>query len=414
MATKLKNLHLRKVDVVDEGANPRADIALKKSRTPQMEDPADGAKQENLVKRFFAWLRKEGSEEDVKDVQKAMSFADSLTCASMDAVMDEVFDVVYALRSSLNSILCESEITPAGKASAMAESVNQFTDAMQGLIPLWAQQKLALKDMVNAQAENADSAEVALMKSDQARLAGKIEKAKAAKKGELEDMIKIDKSKMTPEERAAYDELVKKYAVGEPDEPKAEPTVAKAKTSKADPDPEEDEVDDDDIDGGETVPKKKTTTQKSASAPADNDIYKGLNPAVKAELEDLKKFRAEMELQQLVAVAKKYEVIGKKPEELAKSLKVMKDAGGTAYADMIATLDEMVAMQEASGIMGEIGKSGHGNPAQMGGSEAVAKATSIAKSYLEKDPSMGFPAALAKAWEDNPDLMDAYESEAGF
>lgn len=412
MATKLKNLHLRKVDVVDEGANPRADIALKKSRTPQMEDPADGAKQENLVKRFFAWLRKEGTEQDVKDVQKAMSFADSLTCASMDAVMDEVFDVVYALRSSLNSILCESESTPAGKAAAMAESVNQFTDAMQGLIPLWAQQKLALKDMVNAQAESADSAEVALMKSDQARLAGKIEKAKAAKKGEPEDMIKIDKSKMTPEERAAYEELVKKYAVGDPDESKAEPTVVKAKTSKADP--EGDDVEEDDIDDEETVPKKKTPAKKSVSADAESDIYKGLNPTVKAELEDMKKFRAEMEMQQLVAVAKKYEVIGKKPEELAKSLKVMKDAGGTAYADMIATLDEMVAMQEASGIMGEIGKSGHGNPSQMGGSEAVAKATSIAKGYLEKDPSMGFPAALAKAWEDNPDLMDAYESEAGF
>ena len=412
MATKLKNLHLRKVDVVDEGANPRADIALKKSRTPQMEDPADGKQQENLVKRFFAWLRKEGSEQDVKDVQKAMSFTDSLTCASMDAVMDEVFDVVYALRSSLNSILCESESTPAGKASAMAESVNQFTDAMQGLIPLWAQQKLALKDMVNAQAESADSAEVALMKSDQARLAGKIEKAKAKKKGEPEDMIKIDKSKMTPEERAAYEELVKKYAVGDPDESKAEPTVAKAKTSKADP--EGDDGEEDDIDDEETVPKKKTPAKKSVSADAESDIYKGLNPTVKAELEDLKKFRAEMEMQQLVTVAKKYEVIGKKPEELAKSLKVIKDAGGTAYADMIATLDEMVAMQEASGIMGELGKSGHGNPAQMGGSDAVAKATSIAKGYLEKDPSMGFPAALAKAWEDNPDLMDAYESEAGF
>ena len=412
MATKLKNLHLRKVDVVDEGANPRADIALKKSRTPQMEDPADGKQQENLVKRFFAWLRKEGTEQDVKDVQKAMSFTDSLTRASMDAVMDEVFDVVYALRSSLNSILCESESTPAGKATAMGESVNQFTDAMQGLIPLWAQQKLALKDMVNAQAESADSAEVALMKSDQARLAGKIEKAKASKKGEPEDMIKIDKSKMTPEERAAYEELVKKYAVGDPDESKAEPTVAKAKTSKADP--EGDDVEEDDIDDEETAPKKKTPAKKSVSADAESDIYKGLNPTVKAELEDLKKFRAEMEMQQLVTVAKKYEVIGKKPEELAKSLKVMKDAGGTAYADMIATLDEMVAMQEASGIMGEIGKSGHGNPAQMGGSDAVAKATSIAKGYLEKDPSMGFPAALAKAWEDNPDLMDAYESEAGF
>ena len=32
-------------------------------------------------------------------------------------------------------------------------------------------------------------------------------------KGELEDMLKINKSKMTAEERTAYDELIKKYAV---------------------------------------------------------------------------------------------------------------------------------------------------------------------------------------------------------
>ena len=405
MATKLKNLHLRKVDVVDEGANPRADIALKKSRDPQVDEPADSTKQENLIKRFFAWLRNEGAE---SDVEKGMSFNDELTCTSMEAVMDEVFDVVYALRSSLNSILCDGGTTPAGKASAMAESVNQFTEAMQGLIPIWAQQKLALKDMVT---EKADNAEVALMKSDQARLADKIEKAKAAKKGEPEDMIKIDKSKMTPEERAAYEELVKKYAVDAPEE-KEEPAVAKAKakTSKADPDGD---VDEEDIDEEEQA-EKKTSTKKSVSAPAEEGIYKGLDPAVKAELEELKKFRAEMELQQLIAVAKKYEVIGKKPEELAKSLKVMKDAGGTAYADMIATLDEMVAMQDASGIMSEIGKSGHGNTGKAGESEAVAKATSIAKSYMEKDPSLNFPAAIAKAWEDNPDLMDAYEAEEGF
>ena len=401
----MKNLHLRKVDVVDEGANPRADIALKKSRDPQEDEPADSTKQENLIKRFFAWLRNEGAE---SDVEKGMSFNDELTCTSMEAVMDEVFDVVYALRSSLNSILCDGGTTPAGKASAMAESVNQFTEAMQGLIPIWAQQKLALKDMVT---EKADNAEVALMKSDQARLADKIEKAKAAKKGEPEDMIKIDKSKMTPEERAAYEELVKKYAVDAPEE-KEEPAVAKAKakTSKADPD---DDVDEEDIDEEEQA-EKKTSTKKSVSAPAEEGIYKGLDPAVKAELEELKKFRAEMELQQLIAVAKKYEVIGKKPEELAKSLKVMKDAGGTAYADMIATLDEMVAMQDASGIMSEIGKSGHGNTGKAGESEAVAKATSIAKSYMEKDPSLNFPAAIAKAWEDNPDLMDAYEAEEGF
>lgn len=41
-------------------------------------------------------------------------------------------------------------------------------------------------------------------------------------KGELEDMIKIDKSKMSAEERAAYDELIKKFAVETNEEPSIE------------------------------------------------------------------------------------------------------------------------------------------------------------------------------------------------
>ena len=33
---------------------------------------------------------------------------------------------------------------------------------------------------------------------------------------------------------------------------------------------------------------------------------------------------------------------------------------------------------------------------------------------MQKEPSMSYTDALAKAWEDNPDLMDAYDAEEGF
>ena len=43
-------------------------------------------------------------------------------------------------------------------------------------------------------------------------------------------------------------------------------------------------------------------------------------------------------------IAKKYTLLGKKPEELAVVLKSLNDAGGTAYADMIGLLDSNLAL----------------------------------------------------------------------
>lgn len=113
-------------------------------------------------------------------------------------------------------------------------------------------------------------------------------------------------------------------------------------------------------------------------------------------------------------MAKKYAIIGKKEEELFPVLKNLKSAGGTAYQDMITILDETVSAIEKSGVFSEIGKSGHGTsiPVNKGASEA--KIDGIAKSYVEKDPTLSYEDAIAKAWENNPDLMLAYEQENGF
>ena len=110
-------------------------------------------------------------------------------------------------------------------------------------------------------------------------------------------------------------------------------------------------------------------------------------------------------------IAKKYAIIGKKEEELVPMFKSLQAAGGTAYNDMIAVLDQAVDFVEKSGVFSEIGKSGHGFGA-IGATEA--KIDSIAKGYMEKDSTLGYATALAKAWEDNPELMDEYEEEAGF
>lgn len=393
MATKLKGLHVKKVDFVDEGANQRADIKLLKSKngTEETADPEVG-----LFKRFLNWL---GGE-----VQKsATTFDEQINAVSMDAIRDEIWSVCYALQNSLNSILCDPELDSTGKQEAMNTSIEQFATAMKGYIPGWAGGTSA---KIKKNLDAPDETDLPMVMKAHSNLEEIIQKS-VETKGELEDMLKIDKSKMSAEERAAYDELIKKYAV----DTDGDPSIEKKAPPKEDPKEDPDVIDD----GGA---KKKTDTTKSLTPPADNpddDIYKGLHPVVKAKLEALEKRLEEAEDKELFAVAKKYEVLGEKPEELVKTLKSLKSAGGTAFNDMIGILDKNVAMINNSGVFGEIGKSFSGGATtSVKKSAAEGKIDAIAKGLIEKDPSLSYNMALAKAWESHPELMAEYEDEAGY
>lgn len=84
---------------------------------------------------------------------------------------------------------------------------------------------------------------------------------------------------------------------------------------------------------------------------------------MQTELEALRKMRQELEGRELHEVAKKYEAIGKKADELVPVVKSMKAAGEVSCNNYLAVLDEMVSMQEASGMFWEIGKAGGHVPA---------------------------------------------------
>ena len=334
MATKLKGLEVGKVDFVDEGANQRADIKLLKGKNKAEEtsDPEIG-----LFKRFLNWISGE--------VQKsATTFDEQINAVSMDAIRDEIWSVCYALQNSLNSILCDPELDSSGKQSAMDTSIEQFATAMKEYIPGWAGGTSA---KIKKNLDAPDETDLPMVMKAHSNLEEIIQKS-VETKGELEDMIKIDKSKMSAEERATYDELIKKFAVETNEEPALE---------------------------------------KRAEETEDRELY---------------------------AVAKKYEILGEKPEELAKTLKTLKSAGGTAYNDMIGVLDRNVAMVNNSGVFGEIGKSFSGGTAAVKKSAAEGKIDTIAKGLIEKDPSMPYNMALAKAWEAHPELVAEYENEAGY
>lgn len=121
-------------------------------------------------------------------------------------------------------------------------------------------------------------------------------------------------------------------------------------------------------------------------------------------------FIEEQQKKEQVEVAKKYDILGQKPEELGKQLYELKKSNPDMYNTCISMLDSQVAMIEKSPLFAEIGKSGHSGGDYNGLHGAEAKADAKAKEIMKADPSMSYTAAIAKAWED-PALQAEYDAE---
>ena len=363
LATKLKNLKIHKVDFVDEGANQMADINLYKRKEPE-EQP-----QESIFKRFIGWLKGEGMDDAQiqEEIQKAaVSFNDQLVIRSAEEIDNDLWKVTSALRSSLYSILVDTEIDSASKTAAMNESVSQFTSAMSEYIPKWCSGQVAIT-------KSADNKElIERMEAEHAWLSKAIGKLKTetddddeieddedsnVKKGELEEMLKIDKSKMTPEEVTAYEEIVKKYAVDEPEEDPA-----------TDPVPQETNVD-----------KSKEGAPAAQEEPVESEILKSLKAEIEETRKSLNAMKDEALTNEMTEVAKKYVPLGKKVEELVPVLKQMKAGGEELYSNYVALLDQQLDIQKSSGIFSEIGKSTTGDASGDPEKMWIAKARELMK-----------------------------------
>lgn len=188
----------------------------------------------------------------------------------------------------------------------------------------------------------------------------------------VDEEMKIDKSKMTPEDRALFEELEKKYGIADEPQEKSE---------------------------GHDVLKK----DKDQDDQKKDDVYKGLHPEVAKELEELRKFKEAAEFEKMVNVAKRYEILGKKPEELAKKLIELKKAGGTTYDDYIALLDEQLDLIEKTGLFREIGKRG------IDVEDPWVAIEKKADEILKSNPNLTRAQAIDKACELYPELVEAYE-----
>ena len=406
MATKLKNLEVSKVDFVDEGANPGAHIRLfkRKDSGGQPEGEGTGREQGNVLKKLLGFIGKAaGMGQDeidsaASEIQKggSYSFNERLDEAKNRKIEDEIWDLCYALQSSLSSILNDSELDSAGAEAAMQESLGEFMEVAGEAVSRWSSGNtsgIAKKETTdNAAAEAAGTTGSTVMEGETA--------------------MEIDKSRLTPAELAFLNSIEKRcgkagadsqnHADGgtggqQPDATGAgKPGVAKSQGSST----------------GTGMPEAAGTGHIPAiqgqPQGGSGDVYKGLHPAVKAEIEELKKFREAAEEKELQAVAKKYEIIGKKPDELVPVLKELKAAGGSAYNDMVAMLDQTVDAIEKSGVFAEIGKSGG---AGNGNGGAWARAEAQAVELMKSKTGMTMQQALDSVFVSDPGLAAECEKE---
>lgn len=121
-------------------------------------------------------------------------------------------------------------------------------------------------------------------------------------------------------------------------------------------------------------------------------------------------FIEEQKQKEQIEVAKKYDILGQKPEELGKQLYELKKSDEAMYNTCISMLDGQLALIEKSPMFAEIGKSGHSGTSYNGLSGAEAKAEAKAQELMKADPNMTHTAAIAKAWED-PQIAAEYDAE---
>ncbi len=410
MPTKLKDLKVTKVDFVDAGANPGANIMIYKNKDgappaagAENNPDTPGGKPENAFKRVLTAVAKALGIDDEKEIdetlgtlakgREAESFNDKMQEAARRRITSEIWDICYALEESLCSVIQDDEIPWESKADVMKESLEQFTTTAGDMIPVWASGKVAEK-VVKANSPMTPE-RIAHAKATRATLDEIIAKAEPSQppakdpndpknpvtkteqtKGEPKDM-KIDKSKLTPEEVAALEAIEKKAGIQE--DPAATPPAAPA-----------------------TDPVEKGAATDPA-AKEQEDIYKGLHPAVKAELESLRKTADRLEDRELAEIAKKYEIIGKKAEDLVPVFKTLKAAGGTAYDQMITVLDASVEAFEKSGIFNEVGKKGSGT------ADAWTVIEKHADEIQKAAPTLTRTQAIDKACAQHPELVAEYE-----
>ena len=380
--TKLKKINLTSVDMVRRGANQEAYINLYKS-AGDTDDPSTNQNALNppnpsdipqglwksIVEAVKGFLGKgegvEGPKEEGGETPEGVEKAAETFQARMNQqeIRDNRWRFQDALNMSIDSIISDDSLTAEEKASMAAKSVDEFA--------------AAYKDMCEKLITAADTKKVATAEAVPTNLVGKSQEPVTGPdyQEEGENNMRIDKSRFTEAELAQYEAL-----------------IAKGKVEDEDPD---------------KGTGKETEDGKKKFEKPDIEKSEEMHPEVKKALEDMAALTKSMEMKEMADIAKKYAPLGKKEDELAATLYEMKKSSQASYDAYLAVLDQNLDLVNKSGLFEEIGKSSRG----IAGGSTVDKIESIATELQKSDATLGRHAAIAKAWEQHPELVAEYDAE---
>lgn len=214
--------------------------------------------------------------------------------------------------------------------------------------------------------------------------------------------IKIDKSVFTPEELSTYQALIAKATV--------DPEAVEREMEEERPDKKKRRFFEEEF----REKEEDVDTEKGCGTKAEKacDTKKSADPALTAALARLETLEKSLAMKEMEDVAKRYAPLGEREDELAERLYDMKKSSEENYEAYIEVLDKSLDLVEKSGIFTEIGKSGAAYGSSYGtASGTVGKVESIASEIRKSNPDMSYETSIAKAWEQNPELIAEYERE---
>ena len=373
MAKKLKNVELNSVDLCKRGANQYADIKLMKNFN---EGGSEVAKKGLIgwVNSVFKKSQGENAPDDFLNVLKSMDTETEETKQPSD-IVSEAKDGVL---KSIDSIIDDATLNEDEKSEMLKKSIGEFGEFMEESSKNWVEK--ACKGKKVCKEDDMDEEDDDMEDDDM---------------DEEDDMEEDDMSdEKNPNDRSKDD--VKS------------PVADRTCKSEGEDNMDIEKMNMEELEKAEALIKaRKERLCKSATAEESDEVRKAVADAQK-ELEEVKKsYQAQIdelkktaEMNELKAIAKSYDMVEGETDKLADKLYMMKKAGDEVYKAYVETLDARKDLVEKSGLFKTIGSDVKG-----GSDDSYEKACTIAKSYMEKDPTLTREQAIDKAYMNNPELI---------
>ena len=369
--TKLVDMKVTNVDFVGQGANQQADVLLFKSKDGgEMMEKAEAQGVMDKLAKMLGLKSEEpvaksaDSEPVAKANEKAVSFND---IQGVRVVREKMWDMNEALVTSILSIMKDPDVKD--KQAAISKTVDEHAVAVKAMVGAYTNPQQNV--IVIPKSEEGETKAEEVGKAAEPLDIGKGEPPA----GKDEGSMKIQKEKLTAEEAAQLETLLAKC--------------------------------------GETAEYvEKSAEAEVGKSGEKQDVFKGMSPELVGMFQKMQeKIDAQQAViekkadEELLAKAKEYELIGQKPEELAKSMKEWKSAGEESFNRNMAMLDSMLAIAKQSNMFTEIGKKGGDETG-----DAWARIEKAADEIQKSDAKMNRYQAIDKACQMHPELVKEYES----